>query len=85
MIELSLDRRDILQLLDGLKARAEEWESTAQTIGSNCSQNPQSVVLECASADEAIHIGRGYRQLITNIETQVMAQLGKSNSSTGRN
>ena len=70
---IELDDFDIGQLLDGLEARAEAWEKTADYHRTGQSP-PDFIVEECNDAREAESISAHYRSIITKIRQQREAQ-----------
>jgi hypothetical protein len=70
---IELDALDLGQLLDGLEARAEAWEKTADYHLTG--ESPADfIVEECSDADEAIRIAAHYHSIITKIQQQREAQ-----------
>ncbi len=70
---IELDDRDLGQLLDGLEARAEAWEKTAEYHRAGESP-PDFIVEECRDAGEASRIAAHYRSIISKIHKQREAQ-----------
>lgn len=71
---IELDDFDLGQLLDGLEARAEAWEKTADYHRTG--ESPADfIVEECNDADEAEKILAHYRSIISKIQKQREAQL----------
>lgn len=70
---IELDALDLGQLLDGLEARAEAWEKTANYHLTGESP-PDFIVEECCDADEAVRIVAHYRSIIAKIQKQREAQ-----------
>jgi len=66
---IELDDFDLSQLLDGLEARAEVREKTADYHRSGGSP-PDFIVEECNNADEADRIANHYRSIIAKIRKQ---------------
>lgn len=70
---IQINAHDLGQLLDGLEARVEAWEKTA-----DCHRTGHSplgfIVEECNDADEADKIATHYRSIITKIREQREAQ-----------
>jgi hypothetical protein len=66
---IELDGLDLGQLLDGLEARAEAWEKTADYHRTDHSP-PDFIVEECNDADEADSIANHYRSIIAKIRKQ---------------
>ena len=73
-LQLTLDSTDACQLLDGLATRAEQWEATAEILETGYVTDDRYCVLECESPEEAVNIGRHYRELIANLERQIATQ-----------
>lgn len=66
---LRLDDTDVGQLLDGLEARAEAWEKTADYHRTG--ESPSDfIVEECNDAHEADGIANHYRSIIAKIQRQ---------------
>jgi len=70
---IELNDLDLGQLLDGLEARAEAWEKTADYHRSGESP-PDFIVEECNDADEANRIAVYYRSIIAKIREQRESQ-----------
>jgi hypothetical protein len=70
---IELEGLDLGQVLDGLEARAESWEKTAnyQRTGES---PPNFIVEECNDAEEAESISAHYRSIISKIQKQREAQ-----------
>ena len=66
---IQISARDLGQLLDGLEARAEAWEKTADYHRTGDSP-PDFIVEECNDADEADSIANHYRSIIAKIQKQ---------------
>jgi hypothetical protein len=66
---IELDGLDLGQLLDGLEARAEAWEKTADFHRTGKSP-PDFIVEECNDANEAKSIASRYRSIIARIRKQ---------------
>ena len=66
---IELDDSDLGQLLDGLEARVEAWEKTAD-YHRTAESPPDFIVEECNDADEADRIARHYRSIISKIRQQ---------------
>ena len=70
---IELNDLDLGQLLDGLDARAEAWEQTADYHRTG--KSPEGfVVEECTDEDEADKIAAHYRSIISKIQEQREAQ-----------
>ena len=70
---IELDDLDLGQLLDGLEARAEAWEKTADYHRTGNSPI-DFIIEECTDADEASKIEEHYRLIIAKIQQQREAQ-----------
>jgi len=70
---IELDDHDLGQLLDGLEARAEAWEKTADYHRTGQSTT-DFIVEECNDADEADKIAAHYRSIIFQVQKQREAQ-----------
>jgi len=70
---IELDDFDLGQLLDGMEARAEAWEKTADCRRTGKSP-PDFIVEECTDADEAGKTAAHYRSIITKIQKHREAQ-----------
>jgi hypothetical protein len=70
---IELDGLDLGQLLDGLEARAEAWEKTADYHRTG-ELPPDFIVEECNNADEADRIANHYRSIIAKIRKQQEGQ-----------
>jgi len=66
---IKLDDHDLGQLLDGLEARADAWEKTAEYHRNGYSP-PDFIVEECNDAHEAAGIAKHYRSIIAKIQKQ---------------
>ena len=71
---IELQELDLGQLLDGLEARAEAWEKTANYHRTGKSP-ADFIVEECKDAQEAEKISAHYRSIIGKIQKQREAQL----------
>ena len=69
---IELDSFDLGQLLDGLEARADAWEKTAQYHRTG--ESSDSVIEECRDANEAEGIAAHYRSIIARIQKQQVEQ-----------
>lgn len=70
LYNIKIDALDLGQLLDGLDARAEAWEKTAEYHRTG--ESPSDfIVEECNDADEAEKIASHYRSIITKIREQM--------------
>lgn len=70
---IELNDLDLGQLPDGLEARAESWEKTADYHRTG-EAPPDFIVEECNDADEAESISAHYRSIIAKIRKQREAQ-----------
>jgi len=71
--QVELGSLDLCQLLDGLEARAEAWEKTAEYHRTGESP-PDFIVEEASDAEEASKIAQHYRSIISKINEQMEAQ-----------
>ncbi len=71
---IQINAHDLGQLLDGLEARAEAWEKTADYHRTGQSP-PGFIVEECNDANEAVGIASHYRSIIAKICKQREEQL----------
>jgi len=70
---IQINAHDLGQLLDGLEARAEAWEKTAEYHRTG--QSPLDFIVEESNgADEADSIASHYRSIIAEIRQQREAQ-----------
>lgn len=72
---IELDDNDLGQLLDGLEARAEAWEKTADYLRTD--EMPEGelfLIEECSDAEEADGIAEHYRSIIRKIRNQMEAR-----------
>ena len=72
---LKLDELDLGQLLDGLEARADSWEKTAEYF--RFDEMPEGeffMIEECSDLDEAEQIASHYRSIISKIRLQMEEQ-----------
>ena len=72
--QIQINSHDLGQLLDGLEARAQAWEKTADYHRTGQSP-PDFIVEECNGADEADSIASHYRSIIAKIRKQREEQL----------
>lgn len=71
---LELNSHDLGQILDGLEARADAWEKTANYHRTG--KSPADFIVEEANdANEASRIAAHYRAIILNLTNQREAQL----------
>src|SRR4051812_44522679 len=74
---IKLDDFDLGQALDGLNARAEAWEKTADYMRTGATPGGEIFVIEeCDDAEEADKIAEHYRSIIDNLEKQMGEQDG---------
>jgi len=70
---IELNDLDLGQLLDGLEARAEAWEKTAEYHRTG--DSPEDfIVEECTGSSEADAIANHYRSIISKVSQQMKAQ-----------
>jgi len=77
-LQIRLDSRDLGQLLDGLRARNESSQKTADYLKSGDVSDDSFICEECSDASEAAAIARHYFKIISQIERQVKQQGGWS-------
>lgn len=75
-LQITLNRNDLGQLLDGLQIRAAPWGKTADYLESGFSSDDSFICEECGDSQEARRIAQHYAMIITNIEAQVAKQGG---------
>jgi len=68
MKTVALSKIEWMQLLDGLRCRAEQYESTATYFRTG---QTDGEILEVTDTEEAEAIAGDYRQIIKNIEAQL--------------
>lgn len=73
IFQIELEEFDLGQVVDGLQARADAWEKTANYHRTG-EAPPDFIVEECLDYEEAEQIASRYRWLISNIQTQRRAQ-----------
>jgi hypothetical protein len=79
LVTIRLQKGEALQLLDGLRIRAESWERTAEYLRLGYFPDGKLFIIEeCSDAEEADAIAEGYRTIVLKIEQQL------SKSSRGR-
>jgi hypothetical protein len=76
--QISLERNDLGQLLNGLRCRVEAWTKTAEYLVTGYAADDSFVCEECNDPNEAKSIARHYKQIICRIERQVKMQGGWS-------
>ena len=70
---ITLDSRDLGQVLDGLEIRAEAWEKTAEYLRTEQFPDGQAFIIEeCNGPEEAEQIAVHYRTIIGNIRKQMV-------------
>ena len=70
-----LDDLDLGQLLDGLEARAESWNKTADYLRTDDMPDDELFLIEeCSDAEEADGIAEHYRSIIGKIRNQMEVQ-----------
>lgn len=77
-LQIRLDSRDLGQLIDGLRARNESWQKTADYLKSGYVSDDSFICEVCSDASEAAAIARHYSKIISQIERQVNQQGGWS-------
>lgn len=70
-VELSLPRRYVGQILDGIEVLIEQWEATAHYFRTG--EVGDTAIRECSDAEEAESIARYYRE----ITAEVFRQMGR--------
>ena len=74
-VTLKLPKLFVGQMLDGLRIRAESWEHTKIYLSDGIVVDPDNpYVEECNDEAEARQIETLYREIIKEIETQLVAQ-----------
>lgn len=73
-VQLILNSSDVFQLLDGLKARAEQWDNTASFLRTGILNDNICCISDCESAAEAMNICLHYREVVASIERQIAGQ-----------
>ncbi len=73
MVTLTLETVDVSQVLDALNDRAEAWEKTEASLNGELDSDDFFVPEECSDALEAAEIAQHFRDIATNIETQLNA------------
>jgi hypothetical protein len=74
---LRLERKDLGQILDGLRCREESWRNTADYFASGFNANDSFVIEECNGEHEARQIAQFYVRIIRNLERQFEEQNAK--------
>ena len=70
-ITLTLNKTDIMQILDGLSSRVEAWEKTAEMLRDSDILDDFFIAEECSDPDEADKIAEHYRSIIRKLESQL--------------
>lgn len=73
IITLTLEAVDIFQVLDALNDRAQSWEKTEAALNGEFDSEDFFVPEECNDASEAADIAQHFRDIVTNITTQLNA------------
>lgn len=68
---LTLERADVMQILDALTDRAEAWEKTEAVLNGEFESEDIFVPEECDDASEAAEIAQHFRDIISTLETQI--------------
>lgn len=68
---LTLERVDVMQILDALTDRAEAWEKTEAVLNGEFESEDIFVPEECDDASEAAEIAQHFRDIISTLETQI--------------
>lgn len=72
---IELDTLDLAQLLDGLAARVQSWERTADYLRTERMPDHEVFLIEeCGKAEEADNIAKHYRDILHKIEGQIEVQ-----------
>lgn len=74
--QITLERDDLGQLLDGLRARADAWHKTAEYLEHGYVADDSFVCEECSDPEEAKSIAIYYDRIITQLEQQIQNQGG---------
>lgn len=72
-VTLTLETVDVFQVLDALNDRAEAWGKTEASLNGELDSEDFFVPEECSDASEAAEIAQHFRDIATNIETQLNA------------
>lgn len=70
MVQITLPRDFVGQIVDGLNSLIEQWEATAVYL-EHGEAEPDGVIRECSSAGEALAIAEYYRSIVRTIERQL--------------
>ncbi len=73
---LTLEKSDVMQVLDALTDRAEAWEKTEAVLNGEFESEDIFVPEECDDPSEAADIAQHFRDIISIVE----AQLDQANS-----
>lgn len=68
---LTLEKSDVMQVLDALSDRAEAWEKTEAVLNGEFESEDVFVPEECDDASEAAEIAQHFRDIISIIEAQI--------------
>ena len=68
---LTLEKSDVMQILDALSDRAEAWENTEAVLNDEFESEDIFVPEECDDAAEAAEIAQHFRDIISLIEAQL--------------
>jgi len=71
---IRLNDTDLGQAIDGLHARAKDWENTAYYLRSGKAPEKFFVAQECNGLEEASRLSKHYRSILRKIEKQIKAQ-----------
>ena len=71
VVQLSLSRNFVGQILEGLAVLTEQWDATAAYLSHG--ELGDQVIRECSSAEEAESIAEFYRQIANDIRGQLPA------------
>lgn len=74
VVQLSLPRNFVGQILEGLAVLTEQWDATAAYLSHG--ETGDQVIRECSSAEEAENIAAFYRQIANDIRAQLPAKQG---------
>ena len=73
---IELDELDLGQLLDGLEARAESWERTADYLRDDGIPDGEFFLIEeCSDVGEAANVAKHFRTIIDRISKQMEQQV----------
>lgn len=72
---IELDDLDLAQLLDGLAARAQSWERTADYLRTERIPDHEVFLIEeCGKAEEADDIAKHYHDILQKVKGQIEIQ-----------